>query len=101
MEQISDMVSGIHSGFSVDSRMDDGPDWRLRVYIDPLTGLLKDDSPEVRSIALRSLLQIRKAEAAAPKPDVKKSLDPEPPAEPAAREHRGTRRGARDGRARA
>jgi len=35
-------------------------------FVDPLTELLRDDHPEVRGAALRSLLQIRKAEAAAP-----------------------------------
>lgn len=33
-------------------------------FADPLTGLLKDESAEVRSVALQSLLQLRRAEAA-------------------------------------
>ncbi len=44
-------------------------------FIDPLTGLLRDDSPEVRREALRSLLQLNKPETAAM---------PEPPPEPPA-----------------
>lgn len=35
-------------------------------FVPPLTELLRDDHPDVRSAALRSLLQIRRAEAAAP-----------------------------------
>ena len=35
-------------------------------FVPPLTELLRDEHPEVRSAALRSLLQIRRAEAAAP-----------------------------------
>lgn len=34
-------------------------------FADPLAGLLKDEHPEVRSVALQSLLQLRKTEAAA------------------------------------
>ena len=45
-------------------------------FVSPLTGLLRDDQPEVRSAALRSLLRIRRAEAAAPE------AIPEPVVEP-------------------
>lgn len=37
-------------------------------FADPLTGLLRDESPEVRRAALHSLLHLRKPEAATPDP---------------------------------
>ncbi|MGA2714578.1 MAG: HEAT repeat domain-containing protein [Bryobacteraceae bacterium] len=48
-------------------------------FVPPLTELLRDEHPEVRSAALRSLLQIRRAEAAAPEAiAVEEPVVPEP-----------------------
>ena len=65
VEQINSMVNGAtHNVRSTAA-------WTMgrigdSAFVDPLTELLRDDHPEVRGAALRSLLQIRKAEAAAP-----------------------------------
>jgi HEAT repeats len=65
VEQINSMVNGAtHNVRSTAA-------WTMgrigdSAFVDSLTELLRDDHPEVRGAALRSLLQIRKAEAAAP-----------------------------------
>jgi hypothetical protein len=65
VEQINSMASGANHNVRSTAA------WTMgRIgdseFVDPLTELLRDDHPEVRGAALRSLLQIRKAEAAAP-----------------------------------
>ncbi len=63
MEQITEMVNADAAVFRTTAA------WTMgkigdSAFADPLTGLLKDASPEVRSAALQSLLQLRKSEAA-------------------------------------
>jgi HEAT repeat protein len=65
VEQINSMASGANHTVRSTAAWTMG---RIgdSAFVDPLTELMRDDHPEVRGAALRSLLQIRKAEAAAP-----------------------------------
>jgi hypothetical protein len=65
VEQINEMANGATYGTRSSAARAMGKIGDS-AFADPLTELLRDDHPEVRSTALRSLLQIRKAAAAAP-----------------------------------
>ncbi len=82
LEQITEMVNADTPVFRTTAAWTMG---RIgdSIFADPLTGLLKDDSPQVRSAALQSLLQLRKAEAAAREEAAKQPPAPEIAAQPA------------------
>ena len=77
MEQIAEMVNSDAAGSRTAAAWTMGTIGDLS-FADPLMEMLKDESPEVRSAALQSLLRLRKAEAAAREEAAKNPPVPEP-----------------------
>ena len=90
MEQIAEMVNSEAAGSRTTAAWTMGKIGDLS-FADPLMEMLKDESPEVRSAALQSLIQLRKAEIAAreeasrnaPPPESVETTETEEPVETA------------------